>query len=87
MAQSAQFYKKIFKLCPNGSIPDAKFTFALRKVQLMTPIMKLDDVDVPKWAYNACASLRKVARMYRMTKIYGEQKMRVFKKALGMNVL
>ena len=77
----------IFKTCPNAIIPDVKFTWALKKAHATTPIIDLDDVDDGKWASAACASLRKVARMYRMTKLYGDQKQRVLKKALGMNVL
>ena len=86
MAFSAKLFKKIFKKCPDGKIPDLKLAAAFKEAHERTPIY-LHSQGVSDWASDTSNSLRQVARMYRMSKLHEQQKKRTLKKALGMNVL
>ena len=87
MAKCAPLCGKIFKMCPNGVIPGMKLQGAFKQVHARTPIY-FECQGISDWASNSSDSLRKVARMYRMTKQYDEeQKKNFLKQALGMNVL
>ena len=86
MAESAKFFKEIFKMCPNGIIPDLKLAAALKEAHERTPIY-FHSQGVSDWASDASTSLRQVARMYRQCKMYEDRKKATLKKALGMNVL
>ena len=86
MAKAASFYKRIFEVCPNAIIPNAKLKAGLKNAHERTPIyhhhQKVDD-----WVSDVSNRLRQVARWYRMIKECDEQMETTLKKALGMNVL
>ena len=86
MAKCSDLFKGLFEKCRNGAIPNLKFQGALRASHAAEPIY-FHNQPIDEWCTDASASVRQVARFFRMLKESLEQQEATLKKALGMKLL
>ena len=83
LASLAPLYEKMFRVCPNGVVPNLKLSTALNNLHVALPVYHRA-VSICTWAPNAGGYIRMVARDFRDIAGDGEKRTKCLAKAWGL---